>query len=82
MPCAYVFGTERTIDSIESFSDAMRFAKRTLAAKDPILCAWRAETPEMLQFVREFFAQIMRDLDAGRLLIRIRTQFRLHQELQ
>ena len=41
--------------------------------KSQILCAWRAEIPEILQFLHESFAQIMRDLDAGRLLIRIRT---------
>ena len=32
-PRACVFGYERTIDSIGSFGDAMRFAQRTLAEK-------------------------------------------------
>ena len=31
-----------------------------------ILYAWRAEIPENLQFFRENFARISRDLDAGR----------------
>ena len=42
-PRACSFGSERTIDSIKSFGDAIRFAQRTLAEKSQILCAWRAE---------------------------------------
>ena len=82
MPRACVFGSERTIDSIGSFGDAIRFAQRTLAENNQILCAWRAEIPEILQFFREIFAQILRNLDAGRIRIRIRTHFPLRQKLQ
>ena len=71
MPRACVFGSERTIDSIGSFGDAIRFVLRKLAENDQILCAWRAEIPENLQFFREIFARISRDLDAGRALFRI-----------
>ena len=71
MPRACVFGSERTIDSIGSFGDAIRFAQRTLAEKNQILCAWRAKIPEILQFFREIFARISRDLDAGRAVFRI-----------
>ena len=42
----------------------------------------RRKSEKNLQFFHESFAQIVRDLDAGRLFIRIRTQFRLHEELQ
>ena len=38
-PRACFFGSERTIDSIESFVDAMRFAQRTLAIKKIKFCA-------------------------------------------
>ena len=34
-------------------------------------CERRAEIPEVLQFFREIFAQILRDLDARRALFRI-----------
>ena len=82
-PRACSFGSERTIDSTESFRDAIRFAQRTLAEKksNSVRVA-RRKSEKNLQFFHESFAQIVRDLDAGRLFIRIRTQFQLHQELQ
>ena len=61
-------------------SDGLRSARWSNARIS--WCAWRAEIPKILQSFREIFAQIMRDLDAGRLFVRIRTDFRLHQELQ
>ena len=66
-----LFGSGRMVDPVESLSDVMRVAQRLLADKRKDLCAWRAEIPEVLQFFREIFAQILRDLDARRALFRI-----------
>ena len=71
-PRACFFGSERTMNPVESFSDVIRFAQRMLAEKGEFsVCAWRAKFPENLQFFHEFFARISRDLDAGRALFRI-----------
>ena len=60
------------MDPAESFSDVIRFAQRMLAEVNELnLCGWRARIPEILQFFRENFARISRDLDAGRALFRI-----------
>ena len=70
------------IDPVGSFSDFTRCVQRTLAEKTKSVRVARPQLPEILQFFREIFAQILRNLDAGRILIRIRTHFPLHQELQ
>ena len=70
-PRACFFESARTVDPVERLSDVMRVAQRLLADKRKNLCAWRAEIPEVLQFFRELFAQILRDLDARRALYRI-----------
>ena len=45
----FFYGSERTVDSNESAGEAIRFTQRTLPGKNKILCAWRAEIPEILQ---------------------------------
>ena len=60
------------MDPAESLSDIIYVAQRMLAVKSfRILCAWRAAIPEVLQFFREIFAQISRELDARRAIFQI-----------
>ena len=50
------------------------YVQRSLAGCTQILCARRAEVPEILQFFRAISAQSLRDLNAGRALVRMSTQ--------
>ena len=61
------------MDPAESFSDVIRFAQRMLAEMNEFCArgAPKVKIPEILQFFRENFARISRDLDAGRALFRI-----------
>ena len=45
----FFYGSERTVDSNESAGEAIRFTQRTLPGKNKILCAWRADIPEILE---------------------------------
>ena len=47
----FLYGSERTVDSNESAGESIRFTQRAHAAreKNKILCAWRAEIPEVLE---------------------------------
>ena len=54
------------MDPVESLSDIIRVAQRMLAVKIfRILCAWRADIPEVLQLFREIFAQILHPSHRG-----------------
>ena len=60
------------MDPVESLSDIIYVAQHMLAVKIfGILCAWRAAIPEVLQFFREFFVQILHNLDVRRALFQI-----------
>ena len=60
------------MDPVESLSDIIYVAQRMLAVKIfRILCAWRAAIPEVLQFFREIFVQILHNLDVRRALFQI-----------
>ena len=50
------------------------YVQRSLAGCTQILCARRAEIPEILQFFRAILAQSLRDFNAGRALVRRSTQ--------
>ena len=55
------------MDPVESLNAIMYVAQRMLAVKSfRILCAWRAAIPEVLQFFREIFVQILHELRAPR----------------
>ena len=58
-------------DSEKSCSEALRFAQPCWPSARISFCERRAEIPEVLQFFREIFAQILRDLGARRALFRI-----------
>ena len=59
------------MDPVGSFSDAIRFAQRMLAEINEIYTGGAPKVRKFLQFFREIFARISRDLDAGRALFRI-----------
>ena len=67
------FAFQRSADSVKSFNDVLRVAQRTLAECTQILCARCAEIPEILQNFRAISAQSLRDLNAGRALVRMST---------
>ena len=66
-----VFSNLDAILTRSTLSDVVQYAQRTLAECMQFLCAGRAGFPEILQNVRPIFAQILRDLDARRALLRI-----------
>ena len=68
------FEFQRSADSVKSFNDVLRVAQRTLAECTQILFARCAEIPEILQNFRAISAQSLRDLNAGRALVRMLTQ--------
>ena len=70
-PDAHFFGSEQPSDFTESCSDVARVVQRTLAECTHFFGERHAEIPEVLQFFREIFAQILCDLDARRALFRI-----------
>ena len=49
------------------------YVQRSLAGCLQFLCARRAGFPEILQFLRAISAQSLRDLNAGRALVRMST---------
>ena len=71
LPDAHFFGPDQIYDFTESCSDVARVVQRTLAECTHFFCERHADIPEVLQFFRELFAQILRDLDARRALFRI-----------
>ena len=60
-----IFSNLDAILTRSTLSDVVQYAQRTLAECMHFLCAGRAGFPEILQYVRPIFAQILRDLDAG-----------------
>ena len=59
------------MDPADSFSDVIRFAQRMLAEINEFYAGGAPEFRKFCKFFREIFAQISRDLDAGRALFRI-----------
>ena len=48
-----------------TLNDIVQHAQRTMAECTQLLCAGRAEFPEILQIFRPIFAQTLHNLDAG-----------------
>ena len=70
-PDAHLFGSKQPSDFTENCTDVARVVQHTLAECTHFFCERHGEISEVLQFFREIFAQILRDLDARRALLRI-----------
>ena len=56
-PRAYFFGSERTMDPAESFSDVIRFAQRMLAEKNEFCARGASKFRKFCNFFRDVFAR-------------------------